>query len=61
MLRFNKYLKSNKALSLIHSHLESLIKKYVDVKIIWENDSQQKKAKIFRVVIQYLQYVYLLV
>ena len=61
MLRFNKYLKSNKALSLIHSRLESLIKKYVDVKIIWENHSQQKKAKIFRVVIQYLQYVYLLV
>ena len=59
LLEFNQYHKSNKAPFIIYADLESLIKKWMRVKIIQKNHLQQKQVNIFYQVFQRLQYLHL--
>ena len=59
ILEFNQYQKSYKTASIIYADFESLIKKWMDVKIILKNHVQQKHVNIFHQIFQCLKHRHL--
>ena len=55
-LKFNYYQKSDEAPSITNADLESLIEKWMYVKIILKNNFEQKEVKRFHQVFQCLHY-----
>ena len=52
ILEFNQYMKPDKMPNIVSAAIESLIKKQINVQIIWDILQQQKQLSIFLVDIQ---------